>query len=212
MPNLSLTSSISAVLESLKALKLLNTWIAEDLENIRLSHSLDEDCQEWLQRFNKSDDALLAGAKLAVISKWVNKTQPRLTPLETEFLQKSLAKRDRELQSALKLERELRELAESKQQEAEAESQKTLTARIPEGLLTLLTAFATVFGIQAEQRKNTTIDALLSEPKQLFEKKYQIEALIPTIKALNQFKQIEVTQDEKINLLEGILEGIQESN
>lgn len=196
--------------------KLLNSWIAENIENIRLSRSLDEDCQEWQQRFNKSDDALLTGAKLAVISEWVNKTQPRLPPLETEFLQKSLAKRDREIQSALKLERELRELAESKQQEAEArakaESQKTLTARIAGGLLTLLTAFATVFGIQAEQRKNTAIDALLSEPKQLFEKNYQIEALIATIKALNQFKQIGVTQNEKINLLEEMLEDIQESN
>jgi WD40 repeat protein/energy-coupling factor transporter ATP-binding protein EcfA2 len=196
--------------------KLLNTWIAENLENIRLSRSLEQDCQEWLQRFNKLDNALLTGAKLAVISEWVNKTQSRLTPLEVEFLQKSLAKRDRELQSALKLERELRELAESKQQEAEArakaESQKTLTARIAGGLLTLLTAFATVFGIQAEQRKNTAIDALLSEPKQLFEKDYQIEALIATIKALNQFKQIGVTQHDKINLLEEILEDIQESN
>ncbi|MEH2216160.1 MAG: caspase family protein [Nostoc sp.] len=196
--------------------KLLNTWIAENLDNIRLSRSLEEDCHEWVQRFNQSDDALLAGAKLAVISEWVNKTQLTLPPLESEFLRKSLAQRDRELQSALKLERELRELAESNQKEAEArakaERQKTLTARIAGGLLTLLTAFAIIFGIQAEQRKNTAIDALLSEPKQLFEKDYQIEALIASIKALSQFKQIGVTQQQKINILDNILENIQESN
>ncbi|WP_448275477.1 nSTAND1 domain-containing NTPase [Nostoc sp. DSM 114160] len=100
--------------------KLLNTWIAENLENIRLSRSLEEDCQEWLQRFNKLDEALLAGAKLAVISEWVNKTQPRLTPLESEFLHKSLERRDREIQAQLEQERQLKELAESRQKEAEA--------------------------------------------------------------------------------------------
>ncbi|MEH2231654.1 MAG: caspase family protein [Nostoc sp.] len=100
--------------------KLLNTWIAENLENIRLSRSLEQDCQEWQQRFDKSDDALLAGANLAVISEWVNKTQPRLTPLEAEFLHKSLERRDREIQAQLEQERQLRELAESRQKEAEA--------------------------------------------------------------------------------------------
>ncbi|MEH2337684.1 nSTAND1 domain-containing NTPase [Nostoc sp.] len=100
--------------------KLLNTWITENLENIRLSRSLEEDCQEWVQRFNKSDDALLAGANLAVISEWVNKTQPRLTPQEIEFLHKSLEKRDRQIQAQLEQERQLRELAESRQKEAEA--------------------------------------------------------------------------------------------
>ncbi|MBD0390345.1 MAG: ATP-binding protein, partial [Nostoc sp. C3-bin3] len=94
--------------------KLLNTWIAENLENIRLSRSLEEDCQEWLQRFNKSDDALLAGAKLAVISEWVNKTQPRLTPLESEFLHKSLERRDREIQAELEQAKKLQQQAEAK--------------------------------------------------------------------------------------------------
>ncbi|NJR76910.1 MAG: hypothetical protein HC773_31955 [Scytonema sp. CRU_2_7] len=65
--------------------KLLNSWIAENQENIRLGRSLDEDCQEWHQRFNQSDDALLTGAKLAKIAEWVERTQPRLTPMETEF-------------------------------------------------------------------------------------------------------------------------------
>ncbi|MDZ8088898.1 MAG: WD40 repeat domain-containing protein [Nostoc sp. DedQUE12b] len=100
--------------------KLLNSWIAENLENISLSRSLEKDCQEWQQRFNKSDDALLSGAKLAVISEWVNKTQPRLTPLESKFLHNSLEKRDREIQAQLEQERQLRELAESRQKEAEA--------------------------------------------------------------------------------------------
>ncbi|BDI20403.1 hypothetical protein ANSO36C_62050 [Nostoc cf. commune SO-36] len=109
--------------------KLLNSWIAKDLENIRLHRSLEEDCQEWQEIFNKSDDALLTGAKLAVIAEWVEKTQPRFTPPEIEFLQKSLKRRNREIQSELEHERQLRELAESRQEEAEArakaEAEKT---------------------------------------------------------------------------------------
>ncbi|WP_017318320.1 nSTAND1 domain-containing NTPase [Mastigocladopsis repens] len=100
--------------------KLLNTWIAENRENIRISRILEEDCQEWEDTFHKSDDALLTGARLAVISQWVEKTQPRLTPQEAEFLQKSLAKRDQEIQAELEQEKQLRELAEARQKEAEA--------------------------------------------------------------------------------------------
>lgn len=100
--------------------KLLNSWVSENRENIRLNRSLEADFQEWRDRFNKSDDALLTGAKLAVIAEWVHKTRPRLVPQEAEFLRKSVEKHDREIQAQLEQERQLRELAESRQKEAEA--------------------------------------------------------------------------------------------
>ncbi|MCC5641736.1 hypothetical protein LC607_01925 [Nostoc sp. CHAB 5824] len=64
----------------------------------------------------------MAGAKLAVISEWVNKTPPRLTPLESEFLHKSLERRDRQNRAELEQAKKLQREAEAK---AKAESQRT---------------------------------------------------------------------------------------
>ncbi|MEH2182948.1 nSTAND1 domain-containing NTPase [Nostoc sp.] len=225
--------------------KLLNSWIAENLENIRLSRSLEVDCQEWVQRFNKSDDALLTGAKLAVISEWVNKTQPRLTPLEEEFLHKSLERRDREIQDQLEQERQLRELAESRQKEAEAraiaeieksiaaedkakaeaarakeaetsakyQKQRTSLAIASACGLTLLTIFIIGFGIRAEQNKNKALEALISEPIQLFETNNQLEAMIASIKVLKEFRKMSVEDDVFLNKLKAsVIDNVRERN
>jgi WD40 repeat protein/energy-coupling factor transporter ATP-binding protein EcfA2 len=225
--------------------KLLNTWIAENLENIRLSRSLEEDCQEWVQRFNKSDDALLSGAKLAVISEWVNKTKPRITPLESDFLHKSLERRDREIQAQLEQERQLRELAESRQKEAEAraiaeiekamaaedkakaeaarakeaeasakyQKQRTRLAIASAGGLTLLAIFTVGFGIKAEQNKNKAIEALISEPIQLFKTNNQLEAMIASIKALEALREIGAENHDAIDKLKtSVIDKVRESN
>lgn len=102
--------------------KLLRSWIEEDRDNIRLKQSLEDDCREWLERFQKSDDALLTGARLVAIEEWVNNTQTKLPPLEAEFLKKSVERRDRELQE--KIEAAKRE-AEA---EARAEAEKAKAA------------------------------------------------------------------------------------
>ena len=102
--------------------KLLRSWIEEDRDNIRLKQSLEDDCREWLERFKKSDDALLTGARLAAIEEWARDTQHRLSPLQGEFLKKSLERRDRELQE--KIEAAKRE-AEA---EARAEAEKAKAA------------------------------------------------------------------------------------
>ncbi|MBX9258005.1 caspase family protein [Desmonostoc muscorum CCALA 125] len=225
--------------------KLLNTWIADNLENIRLSRSLEADCQEWQQRFNKSDDALLAGANLAVISEWVNKTQPRLTPLESEFLHKSLERRDREIQAQLEQERQLRELAESRQKEAEAraiaeiekaiaaedkakaeaarakeaeisakyQKQRTRVAIASACGLTLLAVSTLLFGLRAEQNKNKAIEALISEPIQLLETNNQLEAMIASIKALEDLIEIRAENNNAVDQLKAnVIDRVQESN
>lgn len=111
---------------------LLRGWIEENRENIRLSRLLETECREWQQRFKKSDEALLTGAKLETLSEWKEKIQPKLPVEEAEFLRKSLAKRDKENQEELEQERQLRELAESRQKETEArakaEAEKTQMA------------------------------------------------------------------------------------
>ncbi|MEH2332942.1 nSTAND1 domain-containing NTPase [Nostoc sp.] len=225
--------------------KLLNTWITENLENIRLSRSLEEDCHEWLQRFNKSNEALLAGAKLAVISEWVNKTQPRLTPQETEFLHKGLEKRDRQIQAQLEQERQLRELAESRQEEAEAraiaeiekaiaaedkakaeaarakeaeasakyQKQRTRLAIASACGLTLLAASTLLFGLRAEQNKNKAIQALISEPIQLLETNNQLEAMIASIKALEDLRDIGAENNNAVDQLKAnVIDRVRESN
>jgi WD40 repeat protein/energy-coupling factor transporter ATP-binding protein EcfA2 len=204
--------------------KLLNTWIAENLENIRLSRSLEEDCQEWLQRFNKSDDALLMGANLAVISEWMNKIQPRLTPLESEFLDKSLKGRDREIQTQLEQERQLRELAEARQKEAEArvkaeaekvthekaktkaERQITRLAIGTGSIVTLLLISLGILRLQAAQEeiqitKKGEINTLITASETFFNTDYQIEALLEGAKALKELKKIELSPESKIKFL-----------
>lgn len=114
--------------------RLLLDWIEQDRENIRLSRRLRSECNEWEKHCHSegSEGLLLTGTWLAAIENWVETTQPRLGNLEQEFLQKSVEKRDKEIQEELAQERELRELAEARQKEAEAraivEIEKSLEA------------------------------------------------------------------------------------
>ncbi|MBD1930734.1 MULTISPECIES: caspase family protein [Cyanophyceae] len=117
--------------------KLLRSWIEDNRENIRLKQSLEEDCREWHEWFKKSDDALLAGARLAAIEEWVNNTRTKLPYLEAEFFHKSVEKRDRELQEkieAAKREAEALALAEAEKAKAAealalADIEKSLIAK-----------------------------------------------------------------------------------
>jgi len=98
----------------------LREWIEDNRDNIRLERRLEGDCQEWNKQ-NRSEGLLLTGTWLAAIDDWVNKDNPRLSLLESEFLRESLGRRDREIQEQLEQERQLRELAEAK---AKAEAEK----------------------------------------------------------------------------------------
>lgn len=195
---------------------LLRGWIEEDRENIRLSRLLETECHEWQVRFKKSDEALLTGAKLATIAEWKEKTEPKLLVEEAEFLQKSLAKRDREIQEELERieleldqERKLRELAASRQKEAE---QKTKIAIGAICGLTLLAASTLGFAWQAEQRKNTAIAALISEPRRLLDTDNQLEALIASVKALKQLQEIGGRHEQALKELISVLSQVRERN
>ncbi|MEH2047880.1 nSTAND1 domain-containing NTPase [Nostoc sp.] len=192
--------------------KLLNTWIAENLENIRLSRSLEEDCQEWLQRFNKSDEALLAGAKLAVISEWVNKTQPRLTPLESEFLHKSLERRDRQNQAELEQAKKLQQQAEAK---AKAESQRTRFALASATLIVLsmgLGFFAWRLIKENMVKDAIASGALIASPELLLQTGNQLEAMIASVQVLKQFQDFSIDNTDALNRLKSVIDGVQEHN
>ena len=192
--------------------KLLNTWIAENLENIRLSRSLEEDCQEWLQRFNKSDDALLAGAKLAVISEWVNKTQPRLTPLESEFLHKSLERRDRQNRAELEQAKKLQQQAEAK---AKAESQRTRFAIASVTLVAFCGGLGLLLQQKTSQKKQVDAiasGALISTPELLFQTGNQLEAMIASVQTLKLFRDIDIDNSDSLNRIKSVIDGVQERN
>ncbi|MEH2004131.1 nSTAND1 domain-containing NTPase [Nostoc sp.] len=192
--------------------KLLNTWIAENLDNIRLSRSLEEDCQEWVQRFNKSDDALLTGANLAVISEWVNKTQPRLTLLESDFLHKSLERRDRQNQAELEQAKKLQQEAEAK---AKAESQRTRFAIASATLVVLSLGLGFfVWRLRTENTVKNTIasTALTSTPNLLLDAGSQLEAVIESVKALKQLQNIGLEDPNTLNKFKLVIDKVQEHN
>ncbi|MEH2439677.1 nSTAND1 domain-containing NTPase [Nostoc sp.] len=192
--------------------KLLNTWIAENLENIRLSRSLEEDCQEWIERFNQSDDALLAGAKLAVISEWFDRNQPKLPPLESEFLRKSLQRRDRQNQAELEQAKKLQQQAEAK---AKAESQRTRFAIASATLIVLslgLGFFAWRLRTENKVKDAIASTALTSTPKLLLDAGSQLEAVIESVKALKQLQDIGVENTNTINKFKLVIDGVQERN
>ncbi|MHC5859465.1 nSTAND1 domain-containing NTPase [Nostoc sp.] len=209
--------------------KLLNSWITENLENIRLIRSLEEDCQEWLQRFNKLDEALLAGAKLAVISEWVNKTQPRLTPLESEFLHKSLERRGRQIQAQLQQERQLREAAEARAN-AEAEKVKQQKAKVKaerqrtQAFAALAVVLIALSALWVKSEKDNTEVVKMGEVKigevntwikvsqTFFEDNRQIEALMASVQALQRLKNIDEKDPEQLKRLESIIYTVKEHN
>jgi len=216
---------------------LLQGWIEEDRESIRLARQLEAESREWQTRFQKSDEALLMGARLAAIAEWVEKTNPKLTDLEEEYLQKSLAKREQEIQAQLEQERQLREEAEARAlaevekaleaearakaeaKEAEAARGKTKAqkqkTRIAIGAAVALTALAVLtfgFGIQAKQRKSTAIEALVSEPQRLLETNNQLEALMASVTALKQLEEIGGNNTEALKQLQSVINRVRERN
>ncbi|HEY9849983.1 MAG TPA: caspase family protein [Leptolyngbyaceae cyanobacterium] len=128
---------------------LLRNWIEEDRENIRLGRRLEAYCREWQETYQKSDEALLTGARLVAIAEWVEKTHPRLPVEEEDFLQKSLEKRNKEIQWELEQERKLREMAEAR---AIAEAEKAEQERVA-ALAKIETALEAEARAKAEARE-----------------------------------------------------------
>lgn len=131
---------------------LLRNWIEEDRENILLGRRLEAYCREWQETYQKSDEALLTGARLVAIAEWVEKTHPRLPVEEEDFLQKSLEKRNEEIQWELEQERKLRELAEAR---AIAEAEKAEQERAA-ALAKIETALEAEARAKAEAREAET--------------------------------------------------------
>jgi hypothetical protein len=137
---------------------LLSQWVDENREALTKKRTFEENAQEWLVK-DKSEDYLLRGSKL---SEAINFHQHYadsmpLTSLGQEFVQASQEVRDR--LNKEEEERRLRELQQEKR--ARRAAQGTTIVAIAGALI------VAVLGVQAEQRKNTAIQALISEPQRL---------------------------------------------
>jgi tetratricopeptide (TPR) repeat protein len=91
----------------------LRRWLDEDRAGLRLHRHITETAEEW-NRTNQDDDLLYRGARLIQAQEWRERHEVELNPLEREFLNASMALKERleqrerdqeqrELQAAKKL-------------------------------------------------------------------------------------------------------------
>lgn len=201
---------------------LLRGWIEEDRESIRLKRQLETDCQEWQERFQRSDEALLTGARLAAIQEWNAKQQPKLTAIQTAFLQQSLEKRDRiQQEREHQLERladQQRQLRQEADENAHLERQKRRLAKrgwlLVAGLLMAIAA-AALFFAQGSIREKTVsqqgqVETLTTLAEIYFKDNQQLEALTTSIQALGKLKESNLPPEEYVKRLQPIVYGVRE--
>jgi WD40 repeat protein len=73
----------------------LRTWLDENRAALRVHRRLMEGAREW-HRLGREDDALLRGARLAEAVDWREEHEAELNEVEREFVDASVALRDRE--------------------------------------------------------------------------------------------------------------------
>ncbi|MEG4849285.1 caspase family protein [Microcoleus sp. B5-D4] len=192
--------------------KLLSNWIEEDLENIRIRRRLERACREWEETYGKSDDALLTGARLAEVEEWQKRVQPDLTGDERDFLQKSVGRRDRQIQDEIKvLEREI-QLTDEK---LKAQKQRTKWAIASSILLTFTLGLGLLTNVLASQKREQeamTIGTLISTPQTLFNQKDQLGAMIAAIKSLSTLEKLKGKDAIVPNELKSVIAKVREYN
>jgi len=72
----------------------LRQWLDEDRAGLRLHHRISEVAQEW-QRSNKEEGMLYRGARLTQAQEWRERNEAQLNLIEREFLDASIAERQK---------------------------------------------------------------------------------------------------------------------
>ena len=72
----------------------LRRWLDEDRAGLRLHRHITETAEEW-NRTNQEDDLLYRGARLIHAQEWRERHEVELNPLEREFLNASMALKER---------------------------------------------------------------------------------------------------------------------
>ncbi|HEY9691784.1 MAG TPA: caspase family protein [Oculatellaceae cyanobacterium] len=188
--------------------KLVRNWIAEDKENIRISRQLEIYAQEWKKTFDKSESALLAGARLEVVHEWVEKNQPKLTPLEQEYVKKSIDKRDRDRLAEIE---QVKQQLEQERQRRKAEKQRTLAVAV---LGAAIAAFLGLFQAQRDKLYREQKEAINAQILKAEGEKNQdnLQALTSSIMALKMLgvKRVDATDNLVLDSLQKVVYGVNE--
>ena len=189
--------------------KLLSDWIEEDLENIRIGRRLEIACREWEETYDKSDEALLTGARLAEVEEWEKRVQRNLTGDEREFLVKSVGRRDRQIQDEIKiLEKEI-QLTDEKYR---AQKQRTRLAIVSGILLTFTLGLGLVLYGQKREQEVSKVGILIGKAEQLLESNLQLDALIASVEALNEMKKQGRENPKELQKIQSVIFNVQERN
>ena len=109
----------------------LRRWLDEDRAGLRLHRQITETAEEW-NRTNRDDDLLYRGARLIHAQEWRERHEVELNPLEREFLNASIALKERlEQREREQQQRELqaaKKLAEAERTRAEEQTRATRRA------------------------------------------------------------------------------------
>jgi WD40 repeat protein/energy-coupling factor transporter ATP-binding protein EcfA2 len=219
--------------------RLIQGWIEENRESIRLQQRLEVYRREW-EEHNRSEDHLLDAGRLAAVDEWLERTQPRLMGVDQEFIGKSRKKRDQEFRSQLEQERRLREGAEQRElaeiekkleaearAKAEREKIKEAEARIMAekrekriavlaGLFAVssvaLSSLIQLNQIQLKQEEALAASNLIGQAEQLLKTHNELEAIQTSIFALQKLKSIRRETPSEIQKIQTILSSTRERN
>jgi WD40 repeat protein len=182
----------------------LKKWVGVNRDAIRVARKIEDAARDWEAKGKLEDEAyLMQGTKLAEAENFLQDyADDLLSNLSNEFVDVSKKVRDDTLKA--EEERRIRELSQEKKARRAAQ-------------IAAIVAFAavgvvTVFGIQAEQRKNIAIKALISEPQRLLETNNQLEALIASVRALQQLKEIGGQNTDALIQIKSTIDKVREYN
>ena len=209
----------------LREARLIQGWIEENRDSIRLQQRLGTYRREW-QEHDRSENYLLDAGRIAAIDDWIEKRQPRLTKLDQEFISQSREKRNRLFQSQLEQERQLREAAErrelaeiEKKLEAEARARAEKQGKQFAIMAGILGVFALGFGSlvqlrqsEVKQQQFLTVGALLGKAEQLLETHNELEALDASIEALAKLKEMGSENPAELQRIQKVISDVREQD
>lgn len=216
---------------------LLKNWIEGDRYNLRLKRKFQNDCQDWLNKYQRTTDALLTGAWLSTVEEWITTYQPQLSDAQQEFFHLSINRRDEEKREKEEKQRQLLEIAEAQAQaeaeraraiagelraieaqlQAESEKVQEQKAKIrvqrQRGIIaTILGSIISVFAIYTWQSSLITNTILWTErATNYYDKGNQLEAMMASVKALNYLRGV-IYKGNYLNDLNLLTSQIREKN
>jgi len=201
--------------------KLLQGWIADNWENIRIERRFQLAFQLWRDSYGKSDEALLSGLWLHSVINWRNKTNLRLSGEEEEFINQSYERQNRQIQKQLEDAQRLQELAEERQHEAEAKARaeadkakaEKQRARIKVGFGLTVGVLLAGFGLFQIQMSHISNAKTWTQMAQAYwTTNNQLEALMASVEALKDLKGTFIKDEDIRQKLQEIIYAVQEKN